>query len=42
MSKGCYGFLASVVNKTKGVEDNPHDVPVVKEYVDVFLEDLPG
>ena len=42
MSKGCHGYLASVVDKTKEFETKPQDVLVVREYVDVFLEDLPG
>ena len=42
MSKWCYGFLASVVDKTRDVEAIPNDVPVVRDYVDVFPEELPG
>ena len=39
---GCMGFLVSVVDKTMEKELNPSDVPVVREYVEVFLEELPG
>ena len=42
ISNGCTGFLASAVDKTKEVEPSPEDVPVVKEYVEVFPEELPG
>ncbi|GJY29107.1 putative reverse transcriptase domain-containing protein [Tanacetum coccineum] len=45
MLKGCPVFLASV--NTKDMEDKSEkkrleDVPIVQDYPDVFLEDLPG
>ena len=42
LSNGCMGFLASVVDKSMEKELNPSDVPVVREYVEVFPEELPG
>ena len=42
LSNGCMGFLASVVDKTMEKELNPSDVPVVREYMEVFPEELPG
>ena len=38
----CTGFLASVLDTTKKGKDELKDVPVVKEFVSVFPEDLPG
>ncbi|GKF03468.1 hypothetical protein Tco_0030391 [Tanacetum coccineum] len=41
LSRGCYAFIAHVIDtsfKKKSVED----VSVVIEFLDVFLEDLPG
>ena len=38
--KGCQGFLAHVVNE--GNDLKLEDIPIVKDYHDVFLEDLPG
>jgi len=39
--QGCRGFLASVIDKQRSHE-KIKDFPVVSEYIDVFLEDLPG
>ncbi|KAJ0576325.1 putative aspartic peptidase domain superfamily [Helianthus annuus] len=41
LRKGCVAFLAHVVDK-KVVEPKLEDIPVVKEFPDVFPEDLPG
>jgi hypothetical protein len=41
LRKGCRGFLASVVDLQKK-ELEIEDIPVVQEFPDVFLEDLPG
>ncbi|KAM2100091.1 hypothetical protein ACFX1T_027280 [Malus domestica] len=38
---GGVGFLAHVVTKDKP-SLSPKDVPMVKKFTDVFLEDLPG
>ena len=38
--KGCQGFLAYVVNE--GNDLKLEDIPIVKDYPDVFPEDLPG
>ena len=35
------GFLASIVDLSKETELTPEDVLVVKDYVPVFLKDLP-
>ena len=36
--KGCQGFLAYVVNKENDLK--LEDIPIIKDYCDVFLEDL--
>ncbi|KAM0026019.1 putative transcription factor interactor and regulator CCHC(Zn) family [Helianthus debilis subsp. tardiflorus] len=41
LRKGCVAFLAHVVDK-KVVEPKLEDILVVKEFLDVFPEDLPG
>uniref|UniRef100_A0A2N9EEP8 RNA-directed DNA polymerase n=1 Tax=Fagus sylvatica TaxID=28930 RepID=A0A2N9EEP8_FAGSY len=41
LRKGCRGFLASVVDLQKK-ELEIEDIPVVREFLDVFPEDLPG
>jgi hypothetical protein len=41
LRKGCQGFLASVVDLQKK-ELEIEDIPVVREFPDVFPEDLPG
>ncbi|RVW41427.1 Retrovirus-related Pol polyprotein from transposon 17.6 [Vitis vinifera] len=38
--KGCQGFLASVVSNESDLK--LEDIPIVREYPDVFPEDLPG
>ncbi|RVW67380.1 Transposon Ty3-G Gag-Pol polyprotein [Vitis vinifera] len=40
LKKGCQGFLASVVSNESDLK--LEDIPIVKEYPDVFPEDLPG
>ena len=42
LSSGCKGFLASIVDSSKKTKLTPEDVPVVRDYVSVFLKDLPG
>ena len=42
LANGCIGFLASAVDKTKKKENDPSSVPVVREFVEVFPEELPG
>ncbi|XP_074377612.1 uncharacterized protein LOC141719130 [Apium graveolens] len=39
--KGCEVYLAYVVDKSREVS-NPEDIPVVRDFLDVFLEELPG
>ena len=41
LSKGCQAFLAHVVDASIGVME-VGDIPVVREFPDVFPEDLPG
>ncbi|KAM1406298.1 hypothetical protein ACFXTH_000989 [Malus domestica] len=41
LNKGCVGFLAHVVVKDES-SLRPEDVPVVRHFVDVFPDDLPG
>nr|CAD1817899.1 unnamed protein product [Ananas comosus var. bracteatus] len=42
ISRGCIAYLASVV--LRGVDDTPRieDIPVVREFCDVFPAELPG
>ena len=40
LRKGCQGFLAYVVNEKNDLK--LEDIPIVKDYPDVFLEDLPS
>ena len=40
-NKGCQEYLAHVVDTRKEVL-KLDDIPVVREFLDVFLEDLPG
>ncbi|CAA0830863.1 Uncharacterized mitochondrial protein AtMg00860, partial [Striga hermonthica] len=37
----CQGYLVSLVNDSQKAR-SPHDVPVVREFVDVFPDELPG
>ena len=41
LSKGCQAFLAHVVDTSMGVV-GLEDIPVVREFPDVFPEELPG
>ncbi|KAJ0591942.1 putative nucleotidyltransferase, Ribonuclease H [Helianthus annuus] len=41
LKKGCVAFLAHIVDKD-AAEPKLEDIPVVKEYPEVFPEDLPG
>ncbi|KAI3797626.1 hypothetical protein L1987_32886 [Smallanthus sonchifolius] len=41
LKKQCYAFLAHVVEK-KREENRIQDIPIVRNYPDVFPEDLPG
>ncbi|GJU83418.1 hypothetical protein Tco_1285783 [Tanacetum coccineum] len=41
ISRGCQVFIAQVMEK-KSDEKRTEDVPVVREFLEVFLEDLPG
>ena len=36
----CYGYLANIVDKTKEDKIGPKDIPIVREYLMVFPEDL--
>ncbi|XP_073279520.1 uncharacterized protein [Primulina huaijiensis] len=40
--KGCHGFLASVVDITREESGNMSDIDIVREYLDVFADDVPG
>ena len=42
LTNGCMGFLASAVDKSKEEGLNPADVSVVREFVEIFPEELPG
>ena len=42
LTNGCVGFLASAIDKTKELELGPTDIPFMREYVEVFPEELPG
>ena len=39
---GCMGYLASIVDTTKEEKANPEDIPIVRNFVDVFPEELPS
>ena len=41
IGKGCQGYLAYVINSEKE-ELKPDNIPVVKDFIDVFPEELPG
>jgi len=41
LGKGCKGFLCHVV-KTEGAESSLEDIPVVKEFSDVFPDEIPS
>ena len=41
LQKGCTGYLAHIVD-TRSSEIGLEDVPVVRDFLDVFLDDLPG
>ncbi|XP_073313472.1 uncharacterized protein [Primulina huaijiensis] len=40
--KGCHGFLASVVDITREESGNVSYIDIVKDYFDVFVDDVPG
>ena len=40
LRKGCQGFLAYVVNEENDLK--LEDIPIVRDYPDVFSEDLPS
>ncbi|XP_073056884.1 uncharacterized protein [Primulina eburnea] len=40
--KGCHGFLASVMDVSKEYNVDVNDIDVVREYSDVFADDVPG
>ena len=42
LDSGCIGYLASVVDISLEQHSEPEDVLVVQEFLEVFLEDLPG
>ncbi|XP_062076047.1 uncharacterized protein LOC133780193 [Humulus lupulus] len=42
LKSGCMGYLASVVDTYKEQKLKPEDVPVVRDFLEVFPEDLPG
>ena len=41
LRKGCIGFLAYVID-SKAKEEKLEDIPIVKEFSDMFPEDLPS
>nr|GFD55058.1 putative reverse transcriptase domain, aspartic peptidase domain protein [Tanacetum cinerariifolium] len=41
LSHGCEGFLATIHDTTSDVP-SIHDQPIVSEFLDVFLDELPG
>ena len=42
LSHGCHGFLLSLISTEDSSSSQLSDVPVVREYPDVFQEELPG
>ncbi|GKC93880.1 hypothetical protein Tco_1159322 [Tanacetum coccineum] len=41
LSRGCHAFMAHVID-TSFEKKSAKDVPIVNEFLDVFLEDLSG
>ena len=39
---GCEAYLAYVVDKRSENQVQLPDVPIIRDFTDVFLEDLPG
>ncbi|KAL5539055.1 hypothetical protein UlMin_044547 [Ulmus minor] len=42
LASGCMGYLATIVDKSVEAKGNVEDVPIVRDFVDVFPEELPG
>ncbi|KAL5565524.1 hypothetical protein UlMin_027032 [Ulmus minor] len=42
LKQGCVGYLVNMLDTTMKLTTQPEDVPIVKEFLDVFPEDLPG
>ena len=42
LANGCQGYLANMVDKEQETKLTPEDVPIIREYVDIFPEELPG
>ena len=42
LANGYKGYLSNMVDKEQGLELKLEVVPIIKEYVDVFLKDLLG
>ena len=42
LDSGCIGYLARVIDTDLEQTSKPQDVPVVREFLKVFPEDLPG
>ncbi|KAL5582354.1 hypothetical protein UlMin_014796 [Ulmus minor] len=42
LSSGCQGFLVTVVDTTRVEKSGPEGIAVVREFTDVFPEELPG
>nr|GEY97094.1 putative reverse transcriptase domain-containing protein [Tanacetum cinerariifolium] len=42
ISRGCQNFMIQVTEKKKSDKKRIEDIPVVREFPNIFLEDLPG
>ena len=42
IANGCQGYLANLVDKEQEEELTPEGVPIIREYLDIFPQDLPG
>ena len=42
LAMGCVGYLANVVDKSKHEDIKIEDIPIAREFKEVFPEDLPG
>ncbi|KAL5540527.1 hypothetical protein UlMin_045649 [Ulmus minor] len=42
LKQGCMGYLVNMLDTTMKSTTQPEDVPIVKEFPDVFPDDLPG
>ncbi|KAL5578375.1 hypothetical protein UlMin_020074 [Ulmus minor] len=42
LASGCIGYLVTIIDKSVEAKGNVEDVPIVRDFADVFPEELPG